>query len=122
MGRLSDHIHKNYDNYYVNSGKKLFCALEHKMKKIFVVTLDFLEEEVNNGNIDEKTFKVLRSKILNIGNDQVRNMKKDLTERYNIEFITYHTVIPVIPLREGSRELGPLFPGSPRLRKADDEG
>ena len=121
MGRLSDHAEKKYDNYHVMSSKKLFKAFEHKIKKIFVVTLTALDKEVENGNIDKETCKTLRSAILNVSNDQIRNVKKELDQRYNVEFITYHTVIPVVPIK-GSEGMGPLFPGSPRLRKGNNEG
>lgn len=99
------------------SNKKLSCAIEHKMKKIFVGLLDLLDKEVDNGNIDEEVFKALRAKVLNTGNYQIRNMKKELDERYNVEFITYHTIIPVIPLQDGEKQLGALLPGSARLKE-----
>lgn len=98
MGRLSKHLELKTDNWARSSKKKLKMAMEHKMKRIFVTILDYLEKEKLSGNIDDNTFSSLRSKILNTGNDQVRNMKKDLDERYNVEFIPYHVELEVKPL------------------------
>lgn len=98
MGRLSQHLEKKEDNWSKGSKKKLRASIEHKMKRIFVGILDLLDKEQLSGNISKEVHSELRSKILNIGNDQVRNMRKELDERYNIEFIPYHIVLPVIPI------------------------
>jgi len=100
MSRLGKHIEHNVDNYSVGSKKKLKAQVEHRMKRIFVGILDLLDREHVSGNINEETFKSLRSQVLNIGNDQVRNIRKELDERYNVEFIAYHIVLPVIPIHE----------------------
>ncbi|MHA2063163.1 MAG: hypothetical protein ACXABY_02160 [Candidatus Thorarchaeota archaeon] len=101
MSRLGKHKKKLEDNYSFNSKKKLKAAIEHKMKRIYVGILDALEKEKLSGNIEAEVFDILRSKILNMGNDQVRSMKKELDERYNVEFLTYHVVLPVKPLGDG---------------------
>lgn len=58
--------------------------MRHKIKRTFVGALAAIEEEVN----DKEKFKKIRSRILSIGNDQIRNMETEL-EKYNIEFIPY---------------------------------
>lgn len=100
MGRLSKHIEKKEDNWSVGSRKKLKASIGHKMNRIFVGILNLLDEEKEYGNISDKVHSGLRSKILNIGNDQVRNMKKELDDRYNVEFIPYNIVLPVKPIGE----------------------
>lgn len=88
--RLGKHVEKKTDNYSVGSKKKLKSAVEHKMKRIYVGILKILEGEKDSGNIDPSVFAALRSQVLNIGNDQVRNIKKELDDRYNIEFNISH--------------------------------
>jgi len=103
MSRLGKHTEKKTDNYSVGSKKKLKAAVEHKMKRIYVGILATLEKEKNDGNIDKDLFDSLRSRILNIGNDQIRNIRKELDDRYNVEFLTYNMLLKVKPL-EGSPE------------------
>jgi len=112
-GRLSKHVEKKQTNWHVSSRKKLKASVEHKMKRIFVGILDLLDKEKLGGKIDEDTFCSLRSKLLNIGNDQIRNMRKELDERYNIEFIPYHMEFKVVPM-EG---LDPIVGG-----ETDEQG
>jgi len=100
MSRLGKHTEKAIDNYSVGSKKKLKASVEHRMKRIYVGILDALEKEKLSGNIDSRTFEILRSKILNIGNDQIRSIKKELDDKYNVEFLTYHVVLPVKPLKD----------------------
>jgi adenosyl cobinamide kinase/adenosyl cobinamide phosphate guanylyltransferase len=90
--RLGKHLEKKTDNWSVGSKKKLTKAVEHKMKRIYVGLLDALDKEVNNGTISKDTAALLRAKVLNIGNDQIRNMGLEL-DKYNIEFIAYHIEI-----------------------------
>lgn len=104
MSRLGKHTERKTDNYSIGSKKKLKASVEHRMKRIYVGVLDALEKEKLSGNISEDVFGILRSKILNIGNDQIRNMKKDLDDKYNVEFLTYQLVLPVKPL-DGNPEL-----------------
>lgn len=93
MGRLSKHLDKKTDNYSIASRKKLRAAINHKIKRIFVGCLDAVEKELGisstSSGDDAEAFRKLRSKILSIGNDQIRNMETEL-ERYNVEFIPYH--------------------------------
>ncbi len=97
MGHLEKHIEKKIDNYSIGSRQKLKAAMRHKVKRTFVGALDAIEKElgVPASKENEELFKKLRSKILSIGNDQIRNMEVEL-ERYNIEFIPYH--VKFIPL------------------------
>ena len=104
MSRLGKHVEKKADNYSVGSKKKLKASIEHKMKRIYVGILDAVEKEKLSGNIDAEVFATLRSKILNIANDQIRSIRKELDDRYNVEFLTYQVILPVKPL-EGSPDV-----------------
>ena len=94
--RLGKHIERNTDNWSMGSKKKLGASIRHKMKRIYVGILDALDKERISGNIDEDSAARLRSKILNIGNDQIRNIELEL-DRYNVEALNYHIDFKVIP-------------------------
>lgn len=94
--KLSNHINLATDNWSIGSKKKLKVSVRHKMKKIFVGILDVLDKEKTNGNIDDETFKRIRSRVLNIGNEQVRNMEIELDNRYNVEALAYHVDFKVV--------------------------
>lgn len=98
MSRLGKHTEKKQDSYSVNSKKKLRASIEHKMKRIYVGILDLIEKEKFSGNIDDETFDILRSRVLSIGNDQIRHIRKELDERYNIEFLAYQVTFQVKPI------------------------
>lgn len=95
-GRLSKHIEVKSDNWSVASKNKLSASVKHKMKRIYTGILDALDKELSDGNIDEEMFDGLRSKVLNIGNDQIRNMELEL-QHYNVEFVNYHVEFKVLP-------------------------
>jgi len=97
QGRLSRHTDKKTDNWSVSSKKKLKAAVEHKMNRIFVGILDVLDTAKIEGKMEEDEFQKIRSKILNIGNDQIRNIRKELDDRYNVEFIPYQIEFKIIP-------------------------
>ncbi len=88
--RLGKHISKDDNNWAVSSGKKLKASMRFKMKKIYVSILNELDNEKSDGKIDLDTFNRLRSRVLNMGNDQVRSMESEIDERYNVEFLNYH--------------------------------
>lgn len=94
--KLSDHIDIKTDNWSVASKKKLKASVRHKMRRIFVGILSELDRELSDGTIDKKTHGRLRSKILGIGNDQVRHMETELDSRYNIEALNYHVQFKVV--------------------------
>ena len=91
MSHLKKHTEKKEDNYSKGSRNKLKAAMKHKIKKTFVESLNAVEEEL--GPNEKERFKRIRSKILSVGNDQIRNMEMELEERYNIEFIPYQIKI-----------------------------
>jgi len=95
--RLGKHVDKKTDNWSDKSKKKLKASVRHKMKRIYVGILDALDKERADGLLEDETFKKLRSKILNIGNDQIRNMESELDNQYNIEFLNYHIDFKIIP-------------------------
>jgi hypothetical protein len=94
--KLSSHIKLAEDNWSIGSKKKLKVSMRHKMKKIFVGILDVLDKEKLSGNIDEDTHKRVRSRVLNIGNEQIRNMELELDARYNVEALAYHVEFKVV--------------------------
>lgn len=82
--RLGKHTERNDDNWSRGSKEKLKASMRHKIKRTFVGALDAVERDIN----DKELFKKIRSKILSIGNDQIRNMEIEL-DKYNVEFIPY---------------------------------
>jgi len=101
MSYLEKHTEKKEDNYSIGSRQKLKAAMRHKIKRTFVESLIAIESELDDS--EKERFKRIRSKILSVGNDQIRNMELEL-ERYNIEFIPYH--IKILPLDKLPKELG----------------
>lgn len=95
--RLGKHIEHKRDNWHDKSKKKLKASIRYRMKRIYVGILDSLDKERADGKLDEATFKKIRSKILNMGNDQIRNMESELDNQYNIEFLNYHIDFKIIP-------------------------
>lgn len=90
MSYLEKHAEKKMDNYSIGSRQKLKATIRHKIKRTFVEALSAIESEL--GPSEEERFRRIRSKILSVGNDQIRNMEVEL-ERYNIEFIPYQITI-----------------------------
>jgi len=90
MSHLEKHAEKKTDNYSIGSRQKLKAAMRHKIKRTFVEALNAVEAELTHE--EKERFKRIRSKILSVGNDQIRNMETEL-ERYNIEFIPYQIKI-----------------------------
>ena len=101
MSFLEKHTEVKEDNYSIGSRQKLKAAMRHKLKRTFVGALAAIEAEL--GPAETERFKRIRSQILSIGNDQIRNMETEL-ERYNIEFIPYQ--IKILPLDKLPKELG----------------
>lgn len=94
--KLSNHLEVRKDNWSIGSKKKLKASIRHKMKRIFVGILDILDTEVENGSLSEEVLKKIRSQILNLGNDQIRNIEMELDSRYNVEALNYHITMPVV--------------------------
>jgi hypothetical protein len=70
--------------------------MRHKIKRTFVGCLDAAERELLNSSPEDKEkFKRIRSRILSIGNDQIRNREVEL-EKYNVEFIPYHVEFRIV--------------------------
>ena len=99
--KLSDHIHVKDDNWSIASKNKLKASTRHKMRRIFVGILELLDKEKANGNIDEATKKRMRTRILGIGNDEVRSMETELDARYNVEALNYHIQFKIIGQDQG---------------------
>lgn len=65
------------------SKEKLKKLLDVEVNSALRSVLDFIEVAVGN----EERFKALRSKVLKVGNDALRNLKKEIDTRYDVEFI-----------------------------------
>ena len=87
--RLGKHVEEKKDNWHLASKKKLGRAVEHKIKRIYVGILEALDKEVTDGNIKREVCSRMRSRVLNIANDQIRNVQLEM-EKYNVEFRPYH--------------------------------
>lgn len=94
---LGKHTEKKTDSYSKGSREKLKASMRHKIKRTFVGSLDAVERELlsSGSDSDKERFKRIRSKILSLGNDQIRNMEVEL-EKYNIEFIPYQIEFRVV--------------------------
>jgi hypothetical protein len=100
VDKLSDHIEKKTDPWSVASKRKLKASMRHKIKRTFVPLLDAIDKEKADGKIDSATHRRLRSKALNSGNDQIRNMEMEIDSRYNVEALNYHIEFKVIQPEE----------------------
>lgn len=64
------------------SKERLLRDLEDEVTRLFEQALDYAQVACPT----QDTYKVLRSKILRVGNNCIRNMKKKV-QHYDIEFI-----------------------------------
>jgi hypothetical protein len=64
------------------SKEKLMRDLETEVTRLFEQALDYAQVACPT----QDTYKVLRSKILRVGNNCIRNMKKRV-QHYDIEFV-----------------------------------
>ena len=83
MNKKLGDISKKEDDYSVGSNKRLANNIEKRMKSIYKSSLDYIELYMGH----EEDFKLIRSKILGIGNDQIRSMRDDIENNYNVELI-----------------------------------
>ena len=99
--KLSDHINVKDDNWSIASNNKLKASMRHKMRRIFVGVLELLDKEKANGNISKETGRRMRTRILGMGNDEVRSMETELDVRYNVEALNYHIQFKIIGQDQG---------------------
>jgi hypothetical protein len=64
------------------SKERLIRDLESEVTTLFEQALDYAQVACPT----QDTYKVLRSKILRVGNNCIRNMKKKV-QHYNVEFV-----------------------------------
>jgi len=64
------------------SKEKLIRDLEDEVTKLFEQALDYAQVACPT----QDTYKVLRSKILRVGNNCIRNMRKKV-QHYDVEFV-----------------------------------
>jgi len=63
--------------------EKLLGAITNEVTNLFERVLDYAEVAVPNTD----QYKKLRSKILRVGNNCIRNIQKEVAVRYNIKYI-----------------------------------
>lgn len=64
------------------SKEKLNKYIEQRVKKLFTGVLDYTELTVDS----EKSWQTLRSRILKLSNDTIRDMKREL-DSYDVSYI-----------------------------------
>jgi len=99
--KLSDHVDIKDDNWSIASKNKLKASMRHKMRRIFVGILELLDKEKASGKIDKETGRRMRTRILGMGNDEVRSMETELDSRYNVEALNYHIQFKIIGQDQG---------------------
>lgn len=94
---------------YKNSSKERFKKIAtQKMRTIMIGSLDAIEKGLGflwghdeNKVLSEeeeelkKIFEQVRHDILNLGNNQIRNVEKEL-EQYDVTWNRYHITMPVV--------------------------
>lgn len=63
--------------------EKLNKALSAEITTLFEKALDYAEVAVPNND----QYKKLRSKILRVGNNCIRNVRKEIESRYDVKYI-----------------------------------
>lgn len=72
---------------------KMDAMIKDEITKMFEKVLDYAEVAVPNGD----QFKKLRSKILRVGNNCIRNIQKDIEKNYDVKYRTQaETIVEVI--------------------------
>lgn len=72
---------------------KMDNMIKDEITKMFEKVLDYAEVAVPNGD----QFKKLRSKILRVGNNCIRNVQKDIEKNYDIKYKAQaETIVEVI--------------------------
>lgn len=66
------------------SKDKLIRDLEEEITKLFEQTLDYAQVACPT----QDTYKVLRSKILRVGNNCKRNIRKYISTNYMVEYVS----------------------------------
>ena len=75
------------------SKEKLVKCMAGEVTRLFEKILDYSEVAVSN----EPQYRKLRSKILRLGNDCIRNISKELELRYKVSYIaSIETIVEVI--------------------------
>jgi hypothetical protein len=63
--------------------EKLIGAIANEITLLFEKSLDYAEVAVPNSD----QYKKLRSKILRVGNNCIRNVAKEINTKYNVKYI-----------------------------------
>jgi len=81
--------------------EKLINSMSNEITDLFEKILDYAEVAVPNGD----QYKKLRSKILRIGNNCIRNISKDVINHYKITYnAPGETIIEVIQPKAKAKE------------------
>ena len=84
------------DEDYMQRSKELLVQnLEKKLMTTMVGALYSIEENlVKTDKISEQDYDMIRQEILDKGNKQIKNMKKELSN-YSVNWKRFKTVIPM---------------------------
>ena len=73
--------------------EKINGMVKDEITKMFEKVLDYAEVAVPNG----EQYKRLRSKILRVGNNCIRNIQKDIEKHYDVKYkASAETIVEVI--------------------------
>lgn len=75
-----------FDQYHLDSKTALLNNIEKKMKSIFVGCLTLIEF---SDVFSEDELKKIRTMILDLGNDKVRSIRREILQRYNVSFVPH---------------------------------
>ena len=81
------------------SSKRLQEYVKVSITKMFEGMLDFSEVAVG----EEKRYKALRSKILRLANDAIRNISSEIEEKYQVSYVGVNEDVVKITPRVGNK-------------------
>jgi hypothetical protein len=79
--------------------EKLMRAISDEVTTMFEKILDYAEVAVPNGD----QYRKLRSKILRVGNNCIRNLGKEIDKRYDIKYVPPAETIIESKISEGTK-------------------
>lgn len=65
------------------SREKLSKFTKDRITKMFITILDYVEVAVP----DKDRYSVVRAKVLDVANDAIRDIDKELNDRYKVEYL-----------------------------------
>lgn len=75
---------KKQSGFTERSKDKFKRYVEEEIKKLFTGVLDYTEVAIDGAD----RFKALRSKILKLGNDAIRDISREIDNRYIVTYVS----------------------------------